>query len=152
MKLFGNKTVLCALIVCLSTVAIHACPPPKTHAHLVINPYVIVGKSILLDGSTSHAHDECYIVKYEWDWNGDNVYEYAENSTVFPDGAGDGRVWHTFTGTGTFTVTVNLRVTDSFGQIVTDTQTVHVSPDTDNDGLPDEWELAYFQAFNFQSH
>jgi PKD repeat protein len=71
---------------------------------------VVAGTSISFDPSGSYDADG-WIVLYEWDWNGDGVYEL---STTTPD-----VVTHTYTEPRTYTVV--LRVTDNDG--VKDTAT-----------------------------
>lgn len=131
----------------------------------VFREYVILGKSVTLDGSASYDPDGPEgiggglingIKKFEWDFTDNGSYDYSETSSSYPDGAFDGITTHIYDSNGTYTV--RLRVTDNDGseggsgdRTDTDTCTVHVrSPDSDNDGLPADWEELYdFNDANF---
>jgi len=66
------------------------------------------------------------IVKYEWDWTGDGIFEETSEVTAR----------HSWSEAGTYTIT--LRVTDEDGSINITTLDVFISPiDSDNDGYPD---------------
>jgi len=108
----------------------------------VFREYVIVGRSVpvTLDGSNSYDADD-NIVKYEWDFDGDGIYDYYETAKYYPDGAFDGITTYIYNSSGSYDAT--LRVTDGPGLSRTDTATVHVGPDSDGDDMPDAWELLY---------
>lgn len=74
------------------------------------------------DGSASYD-DQGWITEYEWDWTDDASYDYAENSSSFPDGAFDGITTHAYTENGTYTV--RLKVTDNTND--TDETTIQVT-------------------------
>ncbi len=120
----------------------YGCNTPPEAILKVLRQYVIVGKGVVLDGSSSHDVGGS-IVKFEFDFDvdGDNSYDYWETSSFYPDGAFDGRTIHIYS--SNTVCTVKLRVTDNGGLTDTDTCTVHVGPDSDNDDMPDEWETLY---------
>ena len=68
------------------------------------------------------------IVKYEWDFDGDGVYEWSSEE--------NGRTTNIYNNPGTYTPT--LRVTDNDGKFATDSLTVTVKSPGENDesGLP----------------
>ena len=107
--------------------------------------YVIKDKEVLLDASMSEA-TSYPVIKYQWDFDGDGNYDYAEGGVVHPDGTADGRTWHSFTFSSglSATIPVTLMVTDSVGNSDTVTINVIVSNDSDSDGLPDQWEKDNF--------
>ncbi|MCK4786374.1 MAG: right-handed parallel beta-helix repeat-containing protein, partial [Desulfobacteraceae bacterium] len=112
--------------------------------------YVILGRSVTLDGSASYDPDgsgginNSGITKFEWDFTNNSSYDYYETPGYYPDGAPDGITTHLYNQPNTFTV--KLRVTDSDDATDTGTCTVNVSEDSDNDDLPDGWETYYFGA------
>jgi hypothetical protein len=129
-----------------STAVLRVIPNP-INAYVIAdhNAYAIKGKPVLLDGSLSVAGTGS-IIRYQWDFNDNNKYDYAESKAVHPDGTFDGRTWHKFENTGKYTV--KLMVTDSAGYSDTETADVNVSEDSDIDGLPNAWEMRYFGNLN----
>ena len=123
----------------------YGCNIPPEAILKVLRQYVIVGRNVLLDGSDSYDPDpQDYISKYEWDFTDNGTYDYYEISSSKPDGAFDGKVTYTYYSSGTYTV--RLRVSDSASpspHTDTDTCVVHIGPDSDNDGLPHDWEVLY---------
>jgi hypothetical protein len=119
--------------------------------------YVIIGRSVTFDGTLSYDPDGPTgiggglikgIKKFEWDFNGDGVYDYYETSSYYPDGAFDGITTHTYYSTGD--CTVRLKVTDNDAaeggttdRSATKTCSLKVREDSDNDDMPDEWENNY---------
>ncbi len=104
----------------------------------VVRKYAIVGRDVLFDASDSND-TENNIVKYEWDFNGNNKFDYSETPSNHPDGAFDGKTIYEYTQAGEYTVRV--RVTDSSG--LNDTYNIYhmiVSEDSDGDDMPDGWE------------
>ena len=73
---------------------------------------VVVDVNVLLDGHLSYDPDG-YITQYEWDWTGDDTYEYYETSSYHPDGLFDGKTTHKYADAGDYMV--KLRVTDNGG-------------------------------------
>lgn len=65
------------------------------------------------------------IVSYEWDFESDGVYDYAETPVDAPDGAFDGMTTHVYGDDGVYYST--LRVSDDTGARDTDTCKVTVS-------------------------
>ncbi|NLF70850.1 MAG: hypothetical protein GX575_17605, partial [Candidatus Anammoximicrobium sp.] len=91
--------------------------PPTAEAG---GPYdVAEGAAVVLDASGSSDPDQAAATLiYEWDLDGDTVYDDATGPTA------------TFSAAlidGPFTVTVGLRVTDDFGAATTDTATIDVT-------------------------
>ena len=106
-------------------------------ADLTAEPeYVILGKSVTLDGSGSYDPDGS-IVECKWDWTNDGSYDYTETP-------GDKKAEHTYSSPETYTA--KLRVKDNDGAYDYDTCTVYVSLDSDNDDMPDAWETYYYGA------
>ncbi len=163
----GTKslTIITAIVI-LNGLFITVSPSLACHlypvANLKISPgYVAVGKSVTLDGSGSFDQDGPTgiggglingIKKFEWNFDGDDVYDYYETSSFCPDGAFDGITTYIYTTTGEYTVT--LKVTDNDKaeggtvdryDIITypDVCKVNVSEDSDNDDMPDGWETIY---------
>ena len=93
---------------------------------LSVNPNPAApGQSVTLDGSgSSHGHPSYSIVKYEFDFDGDLVYDYTETAILAPDGAFDGMTTNTYTQFGSYTAT--LRVTDDNSPAKIDTDAVTV--------------------------
>jgi len=118
----------------------YACTAPPDAILEVFREYVVTGRSVILDGSDSTDPDGT-IIKYEWDFTDNGSYDYYETSSHYPDGAFDGITTHTYGSNGTYTV--RLRVTDNDSFTDTDTCTIYVGPDSDGDGLPDDWEDLY---------
>jgi hypothetical protein len=136
-KVFTVVLVFGALLV--ASTEVYGCPPT---AVLIAEPnYVIVGKSVTLDGSDSTDVSPGTISKYEWDFTDNNSYDYYETSSTYPDGAFDGKTTHTYNDANTYTV--RLRVTDNDSLSDETTCTVNVSVDSDSDGLPSAWESLY---------
>jgi len=80
-------------------------------ADLVADPEIgFVADAIDFDGSASVDPDGT-LVKYEWDFDDDGIYDYQETQASAPDGAFDGKTQYTYTEFGFFTST--LRVTDN---------------------------------------
>ena len=139
--------ILSGLFVTATTC--YACNLSPEAIPKAIREYVIVGGRAVLDGNDpcEPSYDpDGYITKYEWDfyYTGTFNCDYYETSSYYPDGAFDGRTMSfVYDSEGTYTVA--LRVTDngSPGLTDTDTCTVYVGPDSDNDGLPDDWEELY---------
>jgi len=121
---------------------VHACDRPP-NVVLKMREHVVLGRTVVLDGSESDDPDEHGgIVRYEWDFDGDDNYDYFETADYHPDGAFDGITTHVFTASGS--CTVKFRAVDdadnwsnSFDVFVT------VGPDTDGDEMPDSWEGLY---------
>jgi hypothetical protein len=100
----------------------YACPPSNKApvAILTADPtYAAVNEDIVFDGNSSYDSDGS-IVKYEWDFDGDLVYDYNETP-------GDGIAVHSYSSPGEYTVT--LRVTDDDSATDTDTTKVVVLSD-----------------------
>ena len=110
-------------------------------ADIRVREHVVRGRSVVLDGSGSYAATGEHIVEYEWDFDGDDSYDYFETIDHHPDGAFDGITTHVFTESES--CTVKLRVTDSDGDPGTTSKSVNVSADDDNDGMPNAWEDLY---------
>ncbi|MDD5674203.1 MAG: PKD domain-containing protein [Chitinivibrionales bacterium] len=103
----GKETVDSAQVTAGNT-------PPKAHAGglaIVANP----GQKVKLNGIGTDPDSN--IVKYEWDFNGDGVYEWASATT--------GVVSHVFK---KYAVAV-LRVTDADGAAGTDSVRIVICPD-----------------------
>ncbi|HBG26467.1 MAG: hypothetical protein A2Y10_06145 [Planctomycetes bacterium GWF2_41_51] len=139
-----NKNIMLKLVVAglLLINSMIACPPPPPYepvfAVLNVTPNpAIAGRPVLLNSSSSFPAER--ITRFEWDFDGDGLYDYAEGGVVHPDGTLDGRTWHTFEETGTYIV--KLRVTNSSYVGWSDTAEVEVvvSEDSDNDGRPNGW-------------
>lgn len=64
------------------------------------------------------------IVSYEWDFEGDGVYDYLETEGNSPDGAFDGKTTHLYGDDGVFEAA--LRIEDDQGLSDTDTCTITV--------------------------
>ena len=94
-------------------------------------PYVAkVGDSVNIDAAASHAVSGS-LTSYEWDFNGDGVYDETTNSP---------RITHTFT--EEFSGVIGLRVTQSDGQAAVATTQVDITDDGDStprdqDNCPD---------------
>ena len=94
-------------------------------------PYVAkVGDSVDIDAAASHAVSGS-LTSYEWDFNGDGVYDETANSP---------RITHTFT--EEFSGVIGLRVTQSDGQAAVATTQVDITDDGDStprdqDNCPD---------------
>jgi PKD repeat protein/fibronectin type 3 domain-containing protein len=89
-------------------------------------PYWIYeGSGLTLDGSGStDPNDACgdSIVKYEWDLDGDDTYDFTETDAMLT------LLWTELAGLPTNTsLNVVLRVTDSFGLTHTDTTTLYIA-------------------------
>jgi len=146
---------LCGLFVI--TNKSYSCPPPEPpEAILVVSPgyaadaytaYVMVDATVTFDGSGSFDPDGGGITKYEWDFDGDLIYDYYETSTDYLDDAFDGVATYTYDDETTTPYTVWLRVKDNEGSTNTISLSVDVSNDEDTggpDGLPDGWEQYYW--------
>ncbi len=104
----------------------------------VVRRYAIVGREVLLDASDSNDVEN-NIVKYEWDFEGNNKFDYYETADTHSDGEFNGKTKHVYTTAGEYNQRV--RVTDSNG--LNDSYNVYhiiVSEDLDGDDMPDEWE------------
>jgi hypothetical protein len=102
----------------------YACPPPAPIADLSAEPEnTVVGQSITFDGSGSWGSGG--ISKYEWDFNGDGIYDYYETSGYCPDGAFDGITTHIYNTAGTYIPV--LRVTEGYYLHRTDTDSCTVT-------------------------
>jgi RHS repeat-associated protein len=139
------RAKLITIVLVLSGLLVNAnvsygCNTPPEAILKVLRQYVIAGRGVVLDGSGSHDVGGS-IVKFEFNVDGDSSYDYWETSSFYPDGAFDGRTIYIYSSNGVYTV--KLRVTDNGGLTDTDTCTVHVGPDSDNDDMPDEWENNY---------
>ncbi|MCK4782330.1 MAG: right-handed parallel beta-helix repeat-containing protein, partial [Desulfobacteraceae bacterium] len=106
----------------------------------IIRPYAINGKLVTLDASDSYDPDGI-IVKYEWDFDDDQIYDYYETASYYPDGKFDGKTTHVYTTNGTKIITV--KVTDYHEASDDVNDTCVVSNDNDNDGMPNAWENLY---------
>lgn len=96
----------------------YGCIPPPPTAVLTDYPDpVLLGDSVTLDGTGSTGAGG--IIKYEWDWTNDGIYDYNETP-------GDGKAEYTYPSPGTYTA--KLRVTEGYylHRTDTDTCTVHV--------------------------
>ncbi|NIP55437.1 MAG: hypothetical protein GWN94_24155, partial [Phycisphaerae bacterium] len=123
----------------------YSCPQTPVAILTAFREYVILGRSVTLDGSDSYDPDGSGgingIWEFEWDFTDNNSYDYSEDCWYgdnAPDGSFDGITTHTYDSNGTYTV--RLRVTDEDYYTDTDTCTVNVSGDFDGDGLPDDYE------------
>ncbi len=72
----------------------------------------VVGKEVLFDASESNE-PENNIAKYEWDFEGNNSFDYTETPDNHADGKFDGKTTHVYNQCGNYTVRV--RVTDKNG-------------------------------------
>jgi len=103
-----------------------ACAPDPPVAILTAETSKIpVDVNIIFDGSNSYDSEPGTIVKYEWDFDGDDTYDYNETGGSAPDGAFDGNTPHSYSLPGTYIV--KLRVTDDDTLTDTDTFTVYVN-------------------------
>jgi uncharacterized protein YegL len=66
---------------------------------------------------------ESEIVSYEWDFEGDGIYDYKETKDDSPDGIFDGKVTHIYGDNGLFNAT--LRITDD--KDITDTDSCNMT-------------------------
>jgi PKD repeat protein len=96
-------------------------------------PTAIAGQDVSISpGGTvqfsgAGTDDDGSITKYEWDFDGDGVFEWSSNE--------NGLTTFIFNNVGTYTAT--LRVTDDSGKTATDSLTVTVkSPEDDEGRLP----------------
>jgi PKD repeat protein len=96
-------------------------------------PTAIAGQDVSISpGGTvqfsgAGTDEDGIITKYEWDFDGDGVYEWSSNE--------NGLTTFIFNNAGTYTAT--LRVTDNEGNTATDSLTVTVkSPEEEEGGLP----------------
>ncbi len=124
----------------------HACPQSPIAILTAFREYVVLGRSVTLDGSDSYSYGSGGlngIWEFEWDFTNNGSYDYSETSSSYPDGAFDGITTHTYDSNGPYTV--RLRVTDDGSPGLTDIDdcNIYVSPDSDNDGMPDDWEELY---------
>lgn len=97
----------------------NACSPPPV-AILTAEPNdTVIGVNVIFDGNSSYTLDDETIVKYEWDWTNDGVYDYNEVPPC------DGIATHAYSSGGTYTA--KLRVTDNRGLTGVDTAIVYVN-------------------------
>jgi outer membrane protein assembly factor BamB len=78
----------------------------------------LTGATITFGGSATVGDPGFTIARYEWDFEGDGAYDYANNASA--------ATTHVYTREGTFNAT--LRVTDSRGLSATRSVTVTISP------------------------
>jgi Mg-chelatase subunit ChlD len=64
------------------------------------------------------------IVKYEWDFESDGIYDYQETSDYAPDGTFDGMTTHTYGDNGEYTATLKIRTKEESGEVKKDDQDV----------------------------
>ena len=140
MKTRFLTAVLALVSVFVVTSVCYAWVQPPNAILEAFREYVIVGRWAILDGSDSNDPDDS-ITKYEWDFTNNGSYDYSETSSSYPDGAFDGITTHIYDSNGPHTA--KLRVTDGYSNTDTDTCTVNVGLDSDNDGMPDAWEELY---------
>jgi predicted transcriptional regulator len=89
-------------------------------------------KLITLD---SYPDKPLKIISYEWDFDGDSIYDYKETIDNAPDGVFNGKTIYQYNQTGVYTVTI--RAVDENGSIDTDTCQITVVLSIggeDNDG------------------
>ncbi|MBN2019515.1 MAG: right-handed parallel beta-helix repeat-containing protein [Sedimentisphaerales bacterium] len=127
MKAELSTIVLILTILFVASGISYGCykPPAVPKAVLIDDPDpVFPGASVNLDGSGSSGSGG--IIKYEWDWTDDGIYDYYETSSYHPDGAFDGETLYTYPSIGTYTA--RLRVTEGYRlhRQRTNTCTVHV--------------------------
>ena len=116
----------------------YSCPPQSPIAIIKAIPeYAITDRTVILDGNDSYSD----IVEYKWDFTNDGSYDYTETSSSYPDGKFDGITTHIYTDSNDYTV--KLRVKKDNELTDTETCTVYVCDDSDNDDLPDCWETIY---------
>ncbi|MBV9787696.1 MAG: VWA domain-containing protein [Chloroflexi bacterium] len=102
------------VVIGSSTVPAPAAAIPTAEAG---GPYTATaGQPVTLDASGSRDQDGT-IARYQWDVTGDGVFD---STTTVPTLA------HTYTTTGT--VTLTLKVTDNDGRVASDTATVTIQP------------------------
>ena len=95
-------------------------------------PIAVAGQDVSVEpGGTvqfsgAGTDDEGSIVKYEWDFDGDGVYEWSSNE--------NGLTTFIFNNAGTYTAT--LRVTDDDGKSATDSMKVTVKSPEEEGLLP----------------
>lgn len=99
------------LLVLLLPAASALDQPPKANAGP--DKTANLGEPVWLNGT---ATDDGYIVKYEWDFEGDGTFEWSSVQS--------GNASHTYNSPGVFTAT--FRVTDNANQLVTDTAKVTI--------------------------
>jgi len=97
----------------------NACTPPPVVDLTAAPNETVTGVTMVFDGNSSYAQGGKTIVKYEWDWTNDGVYDYNEVPPC------DGIATHAYTSADTYTA--KLRVTDNRGLTAVDTCTVHIS-------------------------
>lgn len=96
----------------------YGCPPSPPIADLTDYPDpVLLGNSVTLDGSGSSGSGG--IIKYEWDWTNNGIYDYNETP-------GDKKATHIYSSLGIYTA--KLQVTEGYylHRKDTDTCTVYV--------------------------
>ena len=104
------------VVIGSSTVPAPAAAIPTAEAG---GPYTaIAGQPVTLDASGSRDQDGT-IARYQWDVTSDGVFD---STTTVP------MLAHTYTTTGT--VTLTLKVTDNDGRVASDTATVTIQPPT----------------------
>lgn len=81
------------------------------------------------------AGHEAKIVSYEWDFEGDGVYDYVETEANAPDGSFDGKTTFVYGDIGVYTAT--LRIMDEIGGLDTDSCEITVV-DVGLDAGPDQ--------------
>jgi len=99
--------------------------PPKADAGPDRHCYL--GRTVSFDGANSSASEASRIIRYEWDLNNDGEFELFGSNTNY-----------IFNNKGKYNI--SLRVTDSFGEIDTDTCSVYV------DDSPPLSSFTYFPA------
>ena len=146
------KWKLLAIILVLSVSFIAAdksygCGNQSPVADLTADPaYAAVDANIVFDGTGSYDSDGD-IVKYEWDFDGDLIYDYNETYGSATDGAFDGNTVNSYSSLGSYTVT--LRVRDNYGTYDTDTYIVtvysiiYVDPNAGGSNNGTDWDNAY---------
>jgi hypothetical protein len=91
-------------------------------------------------GAPDSTDPDGSVVLYEWDFDGDGTYDWNSGTS--------GSTTHAYETSGVHNAI--LRVTDDEG--ATDTESVTITaigdPDSDRDGLPDEWEADHFGDLN----
>lgn len=118
-RLFGILLILSGLLVITNDS--YACNTNPNAILTAFREYVIVNRSVILDGSASFDENPGdFITKYEWDFTNNSSYDYNETSSDYGDGAFDGITTHTYDSNDTYTAL--LRVTDNHTPAATKTE------------------------------
>jgi len=108
------------------TIRVVSGTPPTAEAN---GPYAGLSSDSIVLSAIGSADADGTLVSYEWDVDGDGLYDVLttapEFSYSFPAG---------------FAATIGLRVTDDAGLVATDVATADVTDDSDNDGVATDSE------------